>query len=209
MPDPTLFVDQCIAYRIDPGRSAQAVAGPLSPVPGQTTMSTVRVGNDPRNLVGGTPWRFTFLKYWAGEVTTSALAGGVLTGPMSGCYLFRYTHAGRPSVAHVGTDTTPDSAGTVRAKAVWRAMMARPGCVANGEAPTKIVSTADQLRIAQQNLNQLPQLCGYFEGGNAWAILFVPAVAGVTLIPGVLRIAAVRRMPLLDWSAVAAMREWR
>lgn len=32
MPDPTLFVDQCIAYRIDPGRSAQAVAGPLSPV---------------------------------------------------------------------------------------------------------------------------------------------------------------------------------
>lgn len=72
-----------------------------------------------------------------------------------------------------------------------------------------IISSADQLRVARESRNQIPQLCGCFEGQNAWAILFVPAVAGVTIIPGVLRIAVVKRMPLLDWSAVSAMRVWR
>jgi hypothetical protein len=129
---------------------------------------------------------------------------------MSGCYLFRYTSAGGNSVAHVGTDNTPDSPGTIRAKAIWNVMMAAPGSSAVGDSPTKTINQNDQIRIAQGIPGGgLPSLCGYFEGQNAWAVLFVPAVAGVTKIPGVLRIAEARRMPLLSWSAVKAMREWR
>lgn len=173
MPDPTNFIGQCISYQIDPGQSAADNPGPVAPMPGQTTMAAVNVGADPRNLVGGTPWMFTFLKYCAGEVTTCALAGGVLTGPMSGCYLFRYQSAGGASVAHVGTDNTPESDGTIRAKAVWSGMMGAHGATAMGEAPTKVIRQDEQIRIARENQNQLPKLCGYFEGHNAWAVLFV------------------------------------
>ena len=208
MPDPTTLVGQCIRYQIDPGQAAMPHPGALAPKPGQTTMANLQVGPDPRNPAG-TAWQFAFLKYCAGEVTTCALAGGVLTGPMSGCYLFRYSSGGGNSVAHVGTDNTPTSPGTIRAKAIWNAMVAVPGNNANGDAPTKTITQNDQIRVSQENQNGLPSLCGYFEGNNAWAVLFVPAVAGVTKVPGVLRIALARKMPLLNWSAVAGMREWR
>jgi len=52
-------------------------------------------------------------------------------------------------------------------------------------------------------------VCGYYEGANAWVIVFVPAVAGVTVVPNAVRIAAAKRMPLLDWNLVRAMREFR
>jgi hypothetical protein len=211
MPNPTQFVGQCVAYRIDPGKAAVgAGAGALVEKTGETSAANLMVGQDPRNLVGGTPWNFTFLKYNAGEVTTCPLGAGVLTGPFSGCYTFRYRdRAGAQKIAHVGTDNTPTSPGTIRAKQIWQAMVADGATGISGEAPSKVIMANEQFQIAQANQNQLPQLCAYFEGTSAWAILFISAVAGVTVIPGVLRLALVRSMPLLDWSAVRAMREFR
>jgi hypothetical protein len=207
--DPTTLVGQYVKYKIDPGQSAASKPGELVVKTGQTTVVNLAVGPDPKKPAG-TAWQFTFLKYCAGEVTVCALAGGVLTGPMSGCYLFRYTGAsGKPSVAHVGTDNTPDDPGTIRAKEIWNTVVAAKGHNAVGDAPTKTISKDDIFKIAKENNNNMPILCGYFEGQNAWAVLFVPALDGKTLIPGVLKIALVRKMPLLQWSAVAGMREWR
>ncbi len=211
MPDPTTFVGQYIKYSIDPGQSAAAKPGALVLKPGQTTMANVTVGPDPENPVG-TTWQFTFLKYCAGEVTTCALAGGVLTGPMSGCYLFRYTGPnGKPSVAHVGTDVTPESPGTIRAKAIWQTVVATPKHNAVGDSPIKTITPKDMEKIVRENSEggRLPILCGYFEGQNAWAVLFSHAVVDKKPVKGVLKIAMVRKLPLLQWSAIAGMKEWR
>lgn len=209
MPDPTTLVGQCIRYRIDPGQ-ANLGSGPLAPTIGQTTVANLLVGNDPRNPgSGGTPWSFTFLKYCAGEVTTCPLVGSVMTGPFSGCYAFSYTEGGQRKLAHVGTAHNPHDAGTIRAKQIWLGMVAAGAADIKGESPFKHFSEQEQSDVSKANRNQLPIVCSYYEGTRAWAILFIAAVAGVTVIPGALRIAAVRPLPQLDWTLVRAMREFR
>lgn len=206
MPDPTNYINQCIQFRIE--TQANVATGPLVPRTGFTTNANVRIGNDPRNLVGGTPWNFTFLKYSAGDVTICPRNGNVMTGPFTGCYTFSYTDGGQ-WLAHVGTAHNATDPGTIRAKRIWQNIVAGGATNIKGESPAKHFSHAEQSRISTNNQNQVPSICSYHEGANAWVILFIPAVAGVTVIPGVLRIAAAKRMPMLDWNLVKAMREFR
>lgn len=209
MPNPTNFIGQCIRYRVDPGQ-ANLGNGPLAPITGQTTAANVMIGNDPRNpAAGGTPWSFTFLKYNAGEVTTCALNGNVMTGPFSGCYAFTYNEAGQQKLAHVGTAHNAEDAGSIRAKQIWQGIVSGGASNIKGESPFKHFPHAEQERVSRENRSQLPIVCSYYEGGNAWAILFVPAVAGVTVIPGALRIVAAKLLPQLAWNLVKAMREFR
>ena len=65
MTDSTNYIGQCVQYRIDPGQ-ANVANGALVPQIGQTSVANVTIGNDPRDLVGGTQWNFTFLKYRVG-----------------------------------------------------------------------------------------------------------------------------------------------
>jgi hypothetical protein len=208
MPNPTNFIGQCISYRIDPGQ-ANVATGALAPKTGMTSAANVRIGNDPRNLIGGTPWNFTFLKYSAGDVTTCPLNGNAMTGPFSGCYAFTYSSNGQQTLAHVGTAHNAEDAGSVRAKQVWQGIVLGGATNIKGESPAKQFTVSEQQKVGSENRNQLPIVCSYYEGGNAWAILFVPAVAGVTPIQGVLRIAMAKPMPQLDWNLVKAMREFR
>jgi hypothetical protein len=208
MPDPTKYIGQCIQYRIDPGQ-ANVATDALAPKIGETLVANVTIGNDPRNLVSGTPWNFTFLKYNAGNVTTCPLNGNVMTGPFSGCYAFTYDDNGRQMLAHVGTAHNPLDSGTIRAKQVWQNIVRGGATNIKGESPFKQFSTSEQTSTSLENRSQLPIVCSYYEGGNAWAILFIPAVAGVTVIPGVLRIAMARPMPQLAWNLVQAMREFK
>jgi hypothetical protein len=209
MPDPTNYIGQCIQYRVDPGQ-ANVGTGPLVPKTGQTTAANASIGNDPRHLVGGTAWNFTFLKYNAGDVTTCPQNGNLMTGPFTGCYVFSYNDNGQQTLAHVGTAHTGDDPGTIRAKQIWQGILNGAGITnIKGESPAKQFSFSEQQKVTLDNRNQAPTVCSYHEGANAWAILFVPAVAGVSVIPGVLRIAMARRMPLLDWNLVKAMREFQ
>jgi hypothetical protein len=208
MPNPTNFIGQCISYRIDPGQ-ANVATGALAPKTGMTSAANVRIGNDPRNLIGGTQWNFTFLKYSAGDVTTCPLNGNAMTGPFSGCYAFTYSSNGQQTLAHVGTAHNAEDAGSVRAKQVWQGIVLGGATNIKGESPAKQFTVSEQQKVGSENRNQLPIVCSYYEGGNAWAILFVPAVAGVTPIQGVLRIAMAKPMPQLDWNLVKAMREFR
>ena len=209
MPDPTQYVGQCVRYRINPGQ-ANLGNGPLQPVTGQTEVANLTIGNDPRNPeAGGTFWNFTFLKYNAGEVTTCPLMGNVMTGPFSGCYAFTYTDAGLPKLAHVGTAHSPEDAGSIRAKQIWQNIVSGGATNIKGESPFKHFTPGEQARISSENRNQLPIVCSYYEPPKAWVILFIPAVAGVSVIPGALRIAAAKPMPQLDWNLVRAMREFK
>ena len=64
------------------------------------------------------PWSFRFLKYIEGETTVCHLGTGVLTVPLSGCWIFRYNGQGGTRVAHVGTVGATDPR-TKKAKQTW------------------------------------------------------------------------------------------
>jgi hypothetical protein len=71
--------------------------------------------------IGGRLWQYTFLPYYPGLVTYCGLHDQqILTGWMSGCYIFRYVHKGKRHVAHVGTHET-DTMKSDTAKSLWKA----------------------------------------------------------------------------------------
>ncbi|MDF1872648.1 hypothetical protein [Vannielia sp.] len=65
------------------------------------------------------------LAYWGGRVTVAPLAGKVITGPMSGCYIMTFRRGGNRFIAHVGT--TENVAESTGAKDAFRALAAQPG----------------------------------------------------------------------------------
>ena len=69
---------------------------------------------------------YTLLYYQPGLVTHAGLRGEtILTGNMSGCFLFRYRRQGQLRVAHVGTDLEHPEL-SKEAKKVWKDYVARP-----------------------------------------------------------------------------------
>lgn len=136
------------------------------------------------------PWQFDFLVYAPGFVTTASLANPVLTGPMSGCCLCKYTEAGQQYIAHVGTEDIPTSAGTIRTKQGWANYVEGIEYgVSNvsGDYPaayfpdTYVNSIEASLGgLVSSRLTQKLPTFGYFEGGISYAMLFLPANDGTT-----------------------------
>lgn len=152
------------------------------------------------------PWNFTFLKYCPGAVTTARLAGPVITGPMSGCYLCTYTQGG-PKVAHIGTTETGDNDAV---KTAWLAFVARPNVsMVKGGSPADYFDFAEILKVKLPNTPP-PQIFGYFAGGSAYAILMVSLPMNLNP-PGLnlLQVASVKTMTMQPWSSIAAMRRFR
>ncbi len=214
MPYPQDLLGKYVDYRIDPGGSRTAGMALVNGVlPGQTTNAMVNVYNgDAVNTPGLNPvWNFAFLKYIAGAVTTASLAGAVLTGPMSGCYLCKYTQNGQPGLAHVGTANSPDSADSVAAKTAWLAFVGLPGVSAvTGGSPFDYFTTSEY-QAAMLSPGLIPSVCGYFAGGSAYAMLFAPLPVTMNGLGGrrLLKVAGVKAMTLQPWSTIAAMRTFR
>ena len=215
MPYPQDLVGRYINYKINQGgtndMSAHLVNGVL---PGQTTAATAAVytGTPPvgqgRYQVVNTnvPWVFTFLKYYAGFVTTSPLTGHVMTGPMSGCYLCTYNQGGQ-KLAHVGTaDKVSDS---IKAKQAWLTFVARVDVSGvKGGSPGDYFRFGDIRRLMTVG-SPIPQIVGYFAAGAAYAILL--GAVRTTQNPlglNLLKVLAVKTMTMQPWSSIAAMRRF-
>ena len=192
-------------------------------MPGQTTAAMVAVyakgpAIGPRGAPPGAinfvntnvPWNFTFLKYMGGAVTTASLANAVLTGPMSGCYLCKYTQGGQQNLAHIGTANAPDSAASVAVKAAWRTFVARADVsMVTGATPFDYFETAE-FKAAMLSAASIPLVVGYFAAGSAYAMLLAPVPANMdSLNLGLLQVASVKSMTMQPWSAIAAMRTFR
>ncbi|MGC2658532.1 MAG: hypothetical protein WA324_11300 [Bryobacteraceae bacterium] len=219
MPYPADLVGKYINYRVDPGRNnANGLALVNGVLPGQTTAAAVSVytGGAPNGL-GVIPmaphlpnWNFTFLKYVAGAVTTAGLGGPVLTGPMSGCYLCKYTQAGVQGLAHVGTANAPDSVESVAAKNAWVTFTGRGDVSAvSGGTPFDYFTT-NEYAAAMVVPGHVPLVAGYFDGGSSYSMLLAPVPPtknslGVAL----LKVAALKTMTLQPWATIAAMRTFR
>ena len=219
MPYPQDLVGKYIDYRVDPGGNmGSGMAGMLvdGVLPGQTTAAAVAVytagapvPGQPLAVQNTVPWNFTFLKYFCGAVTTASLAGAVLTGPMSGCYLCRYTRGGQ-NLAHIGTANAQDSEASIAVKAAWRTFEAREDVsVVEGGTPFDYFPTSE-FQAAMLSPSRIPMVVGYFDAGSAYSMLLAPVPgnmnpAGLTL----LKVAAVKTMTLQPWATIGAMRTFR
>lgn len=158
------------------------------------------------------PWQISFLEYVPGEVTTVRLQRPVLTGPMSGCYLFRYT-VGASRIAHVGThDLGPASPLSVQAKDNWRAYVTQRNATnLLGVSPADLFSPTERASNQVGRMGGVPEIYGLFEpGGNSYALLMAPM--GVDTSPtlrNLYLVQGIRPMRLLQWSAISALRTFR
>jgi hypothetical protein len=139
----------------------------------------------PRRFAGQPPWDITFLQYVPGEVTTAKLTSPVLTGPMSGCYLFRYVVSGETWIAHVGTYDLPTSQLSIKAKACWKdyAGSPRPSGIM-GQSPLRFYSPFEVGAAKIGKLGGVPEIYGLFEPkGKFYSILLAPVGRDVEEIP--------------------------
>jgi hypothetical protein len=229
MPYPQDLLNKYINYRVDPGgnmsdgMNGQLVNGVL---PNQTTAAAVAVLREPvvnpharRGAIGGLqdlyqntnmPWNFTFLKYFGGAVTVAPLAGAVLTGPMSGCFLCRYSQNGVPHIAHIGTANSADSVASIAVKDAWKTFVARPDVSqVSGGNPFDYFTTGE-IQKAMNGGHVIPDILGYFSAGTSFALL-VAKVPQQLNPPGMtlLRVAGVKTMTLQPWASLAALRTFR
>jgi hypothetical protein len=226
MPYPADLEGKYLDYEIDQGRAAMGGAAVVDGLlPRETTPATVSVyvGQAPNAgvipmVAHAPPWTFTFLKYVAGAVTTAPLTGPVLTGPMSGCYLCKYTRRGQQNLAHIGTANGENSRESVAAKSAWKRFVSQPdvnaltgvSAVTGGNASDYFGASELEAAKIGGKLGRVPQVMGYFDGGAAYAMLLAP-LAGHENSLGrpMVKVAAIKTMTLQPWSTIAAMRTWQ
>jgi hypothetical protein len=134
------------------------------------TLTVFNTLDDANNLKSSNPpWTYNFLIYVPGIVTTTTLGTGVMTGPMSGCYLFKYTLQGA-RMAHVGTETSPQTPASQEAKTAWKALAARKDVSGiTGASPLKawqMMPPAGK-RVERDHDVGPPVIYGYFTAGGA------------------------------------------
>jgi hypothetical protein len=217
MPYPEGLAGKYLDYEIDQGRT-MATGLPRDPnrlIRDQTITEAVDVyrGEEPTqgNVItmvpDGPQWTFTYLKWVPGAVTIAPLPGRILTGPMSGCLLCKYTHNGEQSVAHIGTGDTPKSSDTVDVKKDWKAFIG----TLPADDPFSVIGfnplsyfTSEEIAAQQLGgkLGEVPKVMGYFGDGLAYAMLLAPLPANQnTLQKKMLKVAGIVLVKTLrPWS---------
>lgn len=154
----------------------------------------------------GAPWVFYYLKYVPGAVTVAPLQGRpVMTGPLSGCYIFRYTQNGS-KLAHVGTSHNATDPGTLAAKTAWGGVMAdRAVNNVTGSSPFHCFTALD-LSNAMIKGGEVPIIVGYYTDAASYAMLFskVPTANLPQSYRGraLLRVSSVKQMTLQGWASI-------
>lgn len=149
-----------------------------------------------RTLDGSKQMQFTLLYYVAGLTTYCGIRGTpILTGFMSGCYLFRFRKNGVLRAAHVGTDNTNETL-NVAAKKAWRKLTDdRSVSDIYGFDPAKDVS--DALLAEAQKLGGAMQVIGLWEGNGAMRVGLVS-----TSQDGKMTLVGFEPAPLRPWSSI-------
>ncbi len=221
---PEDLVGKFIDYKVYPGGSPRNWSGHVvnGLLPGQTSNASLNVLECERDSKPGSKfeivisslnpkprWNFTFLNYEPGYVTTAPLAAPVLTGPMSGCYLFTYTHRGAAMVAHVGTYMGENTTESIKAKLSWlRAADDVDITQIAGGNPLDYFRDVNMSSV--RGIPGKPNIFGYFTSTAAYAIMLFNIAANINAIgPHLSKVVAVKKMHLQPWSSIAALRTFR
>lgn len=183
-------------FNFIPGRPG---AGGAPPIPGRLVNTN-------------TPWNITFLEYVPGDTTTTRLSRPVLTGPMSGCYLFKYVSGG-PRISHVGTDDGgPNSTGSLNAKNNWKTYVTQQNATGVvGATPADFYSPGERVGAQVGKMGGIPQVYGFFNtDGTSHAMLLAPiGTDSITGAQKLFLVKAIKTMHLQPWSAIQALRTFR
>lgn len=143
----------------------------------------------------GTTLRYDLLYYIEGLTTYCSLQGNpILTGMMTGCYLFRYRSRGELRVAHCGTDSN-SAANTDRAKADWRRYAASThltdimGCNPAADASASLLRAAN---------GRASSIIGAWEANGAFRIGLLTFGNDMSMAT----LAALEAAPLRPWSEI-------
>jgi hypothetical protein len=190
------------------GLSGRGIVKSSSVIQAKRTIDTSNTGLNPdpgsgkKFVPNGKSWNFTFLKYVPGYTTVCPLTTNVLTGPMSGCFLFTYMMGGQMMVSHVGT-TIDSEEDTDKVKAGWRVFAKRQDVSAvQGASPFHVFEMDEITKGTYKGVP--PSFGGYFlPNGQAYAIMFAPVpVSWKPLTGWTARISKVKPMPLQPWSVL-------
>lgn len=155
----------------------------------------------------GAPWVFYYLKYVPGAVTVAPLQGRpVMTGPLSGCYIFRYSLNG-PKLSHVGTAHSATDDATLAAKTAWGGVMAdRAAINVTGSSPFHVWTGIDFQNGMVVKGGEAPITVGYYTDTASYAMLLskVPQTHLPLAFKGkaILRVSAVRQMTMQSWDTI-------
>lgn len=177
MPDPTRFVGKLIDCVLSSGRTDVN--------PETASKNGILEGyHAPLNLTvkgpvphsPATAWNMTFLEYIEGGITVGPATGAIMTGPMSGCWLFLATLGNKRILAHLGTDHSPQSTASKRVKATWKQMMDSEGQQANALGCDPFNQMGGQQKFTDliiRNGGDLfkSRVYTYFENNSAWSII--------------------------------------
>ncbi|MBW8785379.1 MAG: hypothetical protein JF593_12215 [Novosphingobium sp.] len=156
-----------------------------------------RLKNQTMRSQSGKIAQYTLLYFIPGLTTYCGIRGTpVLTGYMSGCYLFRFRHNGELRAAHVGThDNLTDWSD--KAKTAWKWIANNPQVSdVFGFDPLKDVSL--RLLSAAQKVGT-PQVVGIWEGnGSARVAVFANSHAHL----GKKVFVGMEPAPLRPWSSI-------
>jgi hypothetical protein len=153
----------------------------------------------PLGALGG-KWRFNYLSYHVGYVTTAPVDLGTLTGHMGGCFLFKYKENGKTHMAHVGTGMSDKDDGTIKAKEAWRQFAQRREVTdISGIEPFTPVQT---LMLKYSAPGKVAICLGYFSAaGRGYSILAVPAVENMRAHP-VWKIVHIQEIFFSSWDVI-------
>lgn len=113
----------------------------------------------------------------------------VLTGPMSGCWVTRYTRGGQQCVGHVGTEHTRTSDNSVAAKKAWNDFRGLGGGSVSGFNPFNDWQGAYPQMVAGKE--GAPKVFGLVTAnGEFFSVFAYPLLAAPTTI----RIAGIQRV---------------
>jgi hypothetical protein len=159
----------------------------------------------PANFINLTPWNISFLDYFPGKVTAVQSQFPVLTGPMSGCYLFRYQDQSSTWYAHVGTAETEEV--SVQAKTKWKIFAETSRMATNiwGQSPLRFF---DDQTLASAGLlaGGPPHIFGLFQpgqdGNKGFYAVLVARIKSGAPEHGYVKVCAVKESYLQRWDVI-------
>lgn len=168
-----------------------------------------------------TPWNFKFLNYVPFYTTIAKLDSGTMTGPMSGCFLFKFREDYQSYFGHVGTvDQKPlknkevkEAWGDYVASNNITDVMGGQPCDDHriGASTNEAIFDYDDFKNASELEGIVPSVYSYFESNRpAYALLLCQIRA--PLPPGaqhLAKVVEVKNYPLAFWSRIQNSTRWK
>lgn len=219
----------------EPGVMVTAPA--RNPIVGRARSNAFSGGPIPPPMVGRgappplppRPFPFAWLNYVRGGATATSGNRPVLTGKMSGCYIFTFQLNGENRVAHVGTVDSSQSRDSIAAKRAWMdfcdngvasPIENRPGMkpvMVMGGSPSDAFTADEKFAAAKAASSNkapiMPFVLCYTDATQAMFSMLCyaarPEDAPVQGEMDWIKVVDVRPMRLQPWSAISALRTFQ